>query len=357
MLFRKKDWNFYYNGFTGDRELFSDFLKVLKVRHSLVSVSVFYDYGSHGLEIAETTISDVESFSELNQNMLFMYTNFLDFLDKDRKSIFSTYGKNARFRKGVKDIQLYRFTFKNRLFDCYIVCEGAEVFRKNVLPLDSLKLAKAFIYQKQLVDFLKVGYAYDGYLGLPSRDALLERLRTVDDLDKTTYVIGIRVINMVDLEEKHYRRCDVMEELIHYFSSYYKGDMFSLGNERIAIVYKAFEALECVDVMEAHLSSFSQRFPWISLTINVTPVSNEPFRVVCELEQSLLECNMESITVSRQCRKIAASYENSEEYRVYMECERENTTEAKEIVVQEQEEDMYEEISDNGTIEWSVCHE
>ena len=204
--------------------------------------------------------------------MLFMRTNFRDLLDKDKKSILSTYGKSARFRKGVKDIQLYRFTFENRLFDCYIVCEGEELFRRNILPSDSLKLAKAFIYQKQLADFLKVGYSYDGYLGLPSRDALLGRLRMVDDSSKTTYVIGLRIINMEELEKKHYRRCDIMEELIQYFSSYYKGDMFSLGGERIAIVYKAMEALECVDVMEAHLSSFSQKFPWISLTVNITPV-------------------------------------------------------------------------------------
>lgn len=316
MFFKKINENYYYmEGLSGKKELFMDYLIELKQVYDILDLTVFCDYGSTGIEIAETSIYSAEQFVELKQNMVRMHGSLDRLFLEDRKSLVSFYGKNVTLRKGVKDIQIVSFTFSGGLYDCYLVIELNSIARDYILPDNAINLLHAFIYQKQLRDFQKVGYSSDGYLGLPSRDELIKRIRCVGDSMVAPYfVIGVKIANATVLEEKKYRLIDMLGSMISYFNKYYKGDLFALGCDRIAILKSTADALNCVDELEAHISVLSREIPEITLAVNITPVLEEPFTVIYEVEKSLDTCGEDSFVVSRSCRKHEISYADVEEF-------------------------------------------
>ena len=284
LLKRNSELYYYENGFSGEKQIFQEYLCDLKEQHHLADITVLVDYGSNGIEVLESTIFNAEGFMELRRNVVRMMSSLKGFSEASRASLISFYGQDVILRNGVKDMGVEYLSFPNGLYSCLVVTEGWHVQKKQIISGKSLNLLKSFIYQRQLVDFHSVGYSYNGYLGIPTRDELIKRLEIKADATDSSILVGLRVANMESLAQKNYQSTNVMSDIINYMLKYYNGNLFALGEDRIAILATGSDVLECIDTFEAHLLRMGELFPEVSYNINIVPVCDDALTVIYEVE-------------------------------------------------------------------------
>lgn len=341
-LFEKKRnlEEFYYkHGFSGDAYLFQEYLGKLKETLWVRDITVLIDYGENGLEVSETTIYEARELITLKQNVAQMNHSLLGFSKKSFSSITAKFGQHVILREGVKDMGVYYHSFDDGIYPCLIIVESVRILNTTPVASENLQAIRSFVHQKQLADFHSVGYSYNGYMGIPSRDELKKHLRQYISENRMLLLVGVRVINVEELAQKHYTASGIFQKMAEYFLPFYKGGVYAMSENIVGIIIQGTDYSQCTDEFEQHIYQLGKYMPELSLSVCISTIASSYLDVLYEVECALEECDVERFSILRVHKGIKLTRESSAEDVV-----RDASGDTAEDGVVQEEDDSAEEI-------------
>lgn len=312
-IFKNLEDYYYKNGFDGGVYLFREYLCRLRDQKNLMDITILANHGKSGLSVLESSISTADGFLAVKQKFSRMYTTLKGFSGESGiKSVWARYGENADFRDGVSDNAVEFIDFSNGVYSCIVVAESTRRIKEHVFSKAEIQLMKSFIYQKQLQDFHKIGYSYNGYMGIPSRDELKKHLKTYIGQGENIVLVGVRVVNMSVLEEKKYSRAGVYESMANYFLPYYRCGVFTINEETVGIIAEANSMGDCVEEFEEHILMLNKMYPEMCLSVCISTLATDTLSVLYDVEYALEERDYESFRVLRTHKEFNVQDEDVE---------------------------------------------